>query len=538
MKKTAAAGFLMLCCCFYSGHAYAQDYTHAAIDVQHYTFKLLLNDENDLIKGEADISILFLEKLSAFDLDLVKKNAAGRGMTVTAITTAAGPSVFTQDDQRVHISTATNAGDTVHYVIKYEGIPADGLIIDKTQYGRRCFFGDNWPNTAHNWLPCIDNPIDKASVDFIVTAPGHYQVIANGQQIEESSLPGQQKLTHWKETVALPVKVMTIGAADFAVNYAGDTNGVPLYSWVYPENKEAGFYDYAQAKNILPFFIQQVGPYAYRKLANVQSKTRFGGMENASAIFYSEQSVQGNRQAEALMAHEIAHQWFGNSVTEKSWAHVWLSEGFATYMSHLYFERTHGADTFRKRLQEDRVAVIDFSKKRNTPVVDSSVSTNLFELLNANSYQKGGWVLHMLRRKLGDTIFWKGIRTYYASYAGKNAATDDFRKTMEAVSGQDLQAFFLQWLYRGGQPRLRSTVSYDAKKKTAVLSVEQLQSQLFDFPLDISIVTAGHSEIRTMKMQGRKNTITISADGPVTMQLDPETNLLFEQSIENGAGKN
>src|SRR6266700_2106852 len=179
---------------------------------------------------------------------------------------------------------------------------------------------------------------------------------------------------------------MVIGAAGFAVQYSGTINGTPVYSWVYPENKEKGFYDYAQAVDILPFYIKHVGPYAYEKLANVQSKTIFGGMENAGAIFYSENTVTGTRVSESLLAHEIAHQWFGDMATETDWSHLWLSEGFATYMTILYFE-----------------------KKYEKPVVDSSV-TNYMELLNANSYQKGGWILHMLRMEAGDSAFWKGIR--------------------------------------------------------------------------------------------------------------------------------
>ena len=217
-------------------------------------------------------------------------------MTVTAVAVNSSAIEFYQQDETLHINNTAKAGDTIHYTIIYEGVPADGLIIDKTKYGHRSFFGDNWPNRAHNWLPCVGQPADKASVDFIVTAPDHYQVIANGLKTEEISLPDQQKQTHWKETVALPTKVMVIGAADFAVNYAGDVDCIPVYSWVYPEDKKKGFYDYALAKDILPFFIEHVGPYAYRKLANVQSKTRFGGMENASAIFYFENSVQGNRK--------------------------------------------------------------------------------------------------------------------------------------------------------------------------------------------------------------------------------------------------
>ena len=201
--------------------------------------------------------------------------------------------LFTHENDKIKIKLPrkllVDEKDTI--AIEYKGIPSDGLIISKNKYGKRTFFADNWPNRAHNWIPCVDDPADKASVEFLVTAPSHYQVISNGVQIEETNLPGNKKLTHYKEDVPLPTKVMVIGAADFAVQHVGDIGCVPVSSWVYPENKEAGFFDYAIAKDILAWHINYIGSYAYKKLANVQSKTKFGGMENAGAIFYAEEKI-------------------------------------------------------------------------------------------------------------------------------------------------------------------------------------------------------------------------------------------------------
>ncbi len=509
-----------------------RNYSNTSINVLHYTFMLQLNDADNNIKGEAIVTAKFLNAATAIELDLVKKNESGKGMTVAAVKENNKPISFTQNEETLHISTNAQPGDTVNYTITYEGIPADGLIIDKNKYGHRTFFGDNWPNRAHNWLPCIDNPLDKAAVDFIVTSPEHYQVVANGVQVEENNLPNHLKQTHWKETVDLPTKIMVIGAADFAVNYAGDVDCIPVSSWVYPENKDAGFYDYALAKDILPFFTKNVGPYAYKKLANVQSKTRFGGMENASTIFYYENSVQGDRKVEALITHEVAHQWFGNSATEASWPHIWLSEGFATYMTHLYLENKYGIDTLQKRLKDDREKIIAFAQKKYTPVVDTTITSNYFQLLNANSYQKGGWILHMLRRKLGDTIFWQSIRNYYAQYAGKNATTNDLRRTMESASGQDLQNFFKQWLYTAGHPVLATSWKYNQKKKTLTITIEQKQQSLFEFPLEINIASASGNLLQTIAVKDKSTTIEISLPAkPVKISLDPNINLLFEGEV-------
>lgn len=504
---------------------------NALIDVQHYTYALTLSDDNDQLKGKATIDILFLKDAKTFSLDLISKKNDGKGMTVTAAAEKNQPLSFrhTSDEVAIDLSTAAKAGDTRTIEISYEGIPADGLIISNNKYKHRGFFGDNWPNRARNWLPCVDHPADKAAVDFIVTAPDHYQVVANGVQVEETTLPGKMKLTHYKETVPLPTKIMVIGASDFAVQYAGEVQCIPIHSWIYPEDKEKGFYDYAQATEILPWFIKNVGPYAYKKLANVQSKTIFGGMENAGTIFYSENSVTGTRKSESLLAHEIAHQWFGDMATEADWSHLWLSEGFATYMTILYFEQKYGMDTAQKMRATDRLQVIAFNKQTQRPVVDSSES-DYMQLLNANSYQKGGWVLHMLRRELGDTLFWKGIRTYYSRYSGKNALTDDLRKVMEAISGKDLTIFFRQWLFTPGQPQLAISWKYDATKKMITGTIQQQQKDLFQFPLELAVFFEGN-EILTQKVvvKERRASFSISAPRkPQSLVPDPGVNLLFE----------
>jgi aminopeptidase N len=494
----------------------------ATIDVQHYTFALQLNDNNNNIKGEATVAVKFLRDASFFTLNLVKKNAKGNGMTVSTITENGKNLKFEQDSDAVKIYTTVKAPSRHNYVITYEGIPADGLIISTNKFGHRTFFGDNWPNRAHNWIPCVDFPADKATVDFIVTAPDHYQVVSNGLKLEEKPLPNRLKLTHWQENVALPTKVMVIGVADFAVDHTGDVAGIPVYTYVFPENKELGFKSYAIAKEILPFFIKMVGPYSYEKLANVQSKTIFGGMENASAIFYFEESV-GSKGIEELMAHEIAHQWFGDGASEKNFEHIWLSEGFATYMTNLYLENKYGIDTLKKRLIADRRLVLNFEKARFTPVVDTTAKGNYMQLLNGNSYQKGGWALHMLRRKLGDAIFWKGVSNYYNKYNGRNANTDDLRLVMEQTSGQNLKPFFKQWLKTAGHPDLAITWQFDETKGMVNVDIDQKQSNVYDFPLEIDI----DGELHPINVKGKTTSAQIPVKAkPQAVVIDPNINLL------------
>ena len=155
---------------------------------------------------------------------------------------------------------------------------------------------------------------------------------------------------------------MVIGVAQFAIQYLEAVDNAQISSWIFPQDREKGFYDYALAVPITQWFIDRVGPYPFNKLANVQSKTQFGGMENAGNIFYSERSVTGERNSEGLIAHEIAHQWFGNSASEANWHYVWLSEGFATYFTNLYYEDIYGVENFRERLIQQRNQVIGYAE--------------------------------------------------------------------------------------------------------------------------------------------------------------------------------
>ena len=505
------------------------------IDVLHYRYEIRLNDKNDTVQGLAEIICIAKENISELRFDLTGLNK-NKGMVVTAVLFGLLNSEipkYSQNNNEVIISPASSfkKGDTIRLNIFYRGIPADGLIISKNKYGDRTFFADNWPDRAHNWIPCIDRPDDKASFEFLVTAPSQYGVISNGVKIEEKEIANGNKLTHWKEQTPLPTKVMVIGVARFAVKTFEDSPaGIPVSAWVYPQDSTEGFNKYSPAPAILKFLTAYIGAYPYKKLANVQSKTIFGGMENASAIFYYEESATSENPIESLLAHEIAHQWFGDMATEKRFPHLWLSEGFATYLTHIYIESKYGTDSLNAGMMKDRDEIIAYAKESDRPVVDST--TAVMKLLNPNSYQKGGWVLHMLRRQLGDLVFHKVIRSYYAAYAGKNADTRDFQKICEKESGKDLTTFFNQWLYTPGLPKIGLKWKYDLKTKKAIITITQLQKDLFQFPLEIQINTSsGKSKWETLAVNKLTQQFTIPLkEKPVRLHLDPKTSLLFESA--------
>ncbi|WP_299524793.1 M1 family metallopeptidase [uncultured Lutibacter sp.] len=499
------------------------------IDIQHYKLALIVNDTTNSIDATMDISLKFKALLSEFQLDLVKKDSiSGLGMVVDSIYQNNVKVSFTHENNKILIQPIhTFPGIEYTYIIKYHGVPDDGLVISKNLHGDRTFFGDNWPNRAHHWFPCIDHPSDKATVEYIIEAPNHYQTIANGFQIEETNITNTTKQYHWKTEVPLPTKVMVIGIAKFAVQNIGETHNIPVSNWVYPQTKEQGFYDFSTTKNILNFFIENIGEYPFQKLANVQSKTRFGGMENAGNIFYFEEYVTGKKEHEDLIAHEIAHQWFGNSVSEIDWSHIWLSEGFATYFTDLYILNEKGEDDFLKRINEERETIFKFHKSKQSPVIDTK-TTNYMQLLNANSYNKGAWVLHMLRKQIGDEAFWKGIKTYYSTYKFNNATTNDFKNVMAQISNQNLDIFFKQWLKKIGHPILKTNWIYHNNKLRII--IDQTQETVFQLPLDIEMIYSdGSSEIKTIQITDKTAPYIIATTGDVKeIKLDPNSWLLFE----------
>ena len=355
-------------------------------------------------------------------------------------------------------------------------------------------------------------------------------MVAPGALVETTSLAGNRRLTRYRETVPITTYCMVIGIARFAVETIGEAGGAPIQSWVYAQERDPGFADFRIALKPMQFFSWRVGPYPYEKLANVQSKTRYGGMENASAIFYSERVVTGRGTNEGLFAHEIAHQWFGDSVTESDWDHTWLSEGFATYFTHVYNEYTSGRDTMVRGLRRDRDAIARYFERNPTSAIVTPANPKLDNILSTNSYQKGGWFLHMLRRLVGDEVFWRGVSTYYARYRNGNALTDDFRRVMEEVSGKPLEEFFRQWVFTPGQP----TVAGGWTWANGVLTVEIRQTQpaatVYTTAIDIGIVgdPAAAPRVETVALDQRAQSFTIKVDKePADVVLDPNTWLLM-----------
>lgn len=530
MKHISILFFLILCLSNLSAQNHYNRFE--SIDIQNYIFEIHLNDSTNRIEGRARIKIKFLKPTQKIQLDFVgKSDSTHTGMEVSKINLNENQLKFTHQNNQLEIdyNKIFNAGELVEIEVEYAGIPADGLIISKNKFGDRTFFGDNWPDRAKNWLPTVDHPSDKATVEFQVYAPEKYQVVSNGIHIEETNFDKGMKYTRWKENVPIPTKLMVIGVAGFAVLSNENFKEVPVSTWVFPQNREQGFSDYSVGDKAIRYFSELIGPFPYEKLAHVQSNTRYGGMENASCIFYSQNSVTGKNQVENLFAHETAHQWFGDAVTEQNWHHVWLSEGFATYLTHLYEEHFFGEEFFKQSMEKDRERVIKFAKRKFAPVIDTTIE-NYNQLLNANSYQKAGWFLHMLRMETGDSVFFKSLREYYLIFRDSTALTKDFRQIMEKVSDHNLDEFFYQWLYQPGFPQIR--IKWGQSGSKVKIEIMQIQpGHIFSFPLELKIESSdGQCVLKKVDINREKHYVEILTPNKIKSVIpDPNTKLLFEE---------
>ena len=333
------------------------------------------------------------------------------------------------------------------------------------------------------------------------------------------------------QTAPISSWLYSLGVAKFVVTYGGIARGVPLSYWVFPQDAEKGLAALEKdARGSFEFFSDRVGPYAYDKLAHVEAAGMGGGTEHVSNIFYGEKSVT---VGSAPVVHETAHQWFGDAVTENDWNDVWLSEGFATYFTLLYTEFASGRDAFVDGLRRSRDTVLRLEKTTpNTPVVHVNLDEATTSPNNSFVYQKGAWMLHMLRDTIGTEPFWRGIRQYYQRHMNGTASSADLRLVMEQVSGQDLSWFFTQWLNRSGVPALDGSWRYDAAARQIIVTVRQTQSaEPYRFSLGVGVsATAGAPpRVQAMSVTGRETTVRIPSETePAAVVLDPGVWLLAE----------
>ena len=555
----------------------------AGIKVTNYTFDYTLTDASNELVVKQSVDVLFVAAgVKTIELDLCKFSApprpaqmangfadpcaepgggrggggaapsGGKGMTVTAVTAGEHALQWQHDNDRVRVTLpgAFAAGDKFTFAVNFHGVPATGILIGNNRHGDRGWVTNPWPNKARNFRAVIDHPAMKATHVTSVTAPRKYQVISNGLMIEEVDLPGDVRRTTWKESVPISTWLMSLAVAPYAVNYFGSYRGIALSSWVFPQEHEAGLRPFAaHTESILEFFSDRIGPYSYEKLAHVQANGVGGGMELASSIFYGFGAAGAGRQ---LIAHEMAHQWFGDSATEADWDDVWLSEGFATYFALLYTEFADGRDAFLEGVRRSKTTALNYAiANPNSTIVHNNLA-DISRVIanNAQIYQGGAQVLHNIRGVVTTPVFWAGIKSYYARHKDGTATTADFRRAMEETcqsagdrcpaDGKDLSWLFTQLLNRGGALQVQGSWSYDAAGKQVQITLEQTQTTgVYRMPIEVRLTTAAPAAVgrgggagaspaparstHVVHLTEQRQTFSLpSAVEPSDVELDPE----------------
>ncbi|HEX8851337.1 MAG TPA: M1 family metallopeptidase [Gemmatimonadaceae bacterium] len=500
-----------------------------SIDVRHYDFAVTLPESGAVIHGVATLAIGKARGVAALPLDLL--------LPIDSVAVDGHVIAATRRDSGASIPLDAQA-DSARVTVWYHGAPQDGLIISRDPTGGWQAFGDNWPNRGRHWLPLVDRPGDKASVTWTIDAPAALTVVANGTRTD-STTRGGRTVWRWRESHPIPTYVMVIAAARMTAS--------PIPSQICFETGGGGCLEqrvyraadvprvpaaFGEAFAIVRFYASVVAPFPYERLDHLESSTRFGGMENATEIFYADQTFRRGTMSWPLIAHETAHQWFGDAVTERDWPHLWLSEGFATYFAELYGESRWGHDTLVARMRTMRKEILaDARAVANRPVIDT-IERDPLALLNTNSYQKGGFVLHMARRLLGDSAFFGGVRSYWLAHRDGNATTDDLRRALEERSGRELGWFFEQWLRRPGYPELTTSWSYDRRGRRVYLEIAQgPRFGSYRFPLVVEVTKADGSTARaTVEIPAQERSrvaVPLDLDAPpARLTLDPDVDLL------------
>ena len=529
---TLVIGFL-----FHAAYADRKERSIESWQPTHFDISISLNDTlSELTSAKADITVLIRKKdTEVVDLDF-------GNMPVSAVTVDGATAKFTQHDEKldVFLPHAARLLQRVVISVTYAGTPKDGLILVKDKEGIPSAIGDNWPDRVHNWIPCLDHPSAKSSVRFTVTAPSRNAVVANGKLESRKDNSNATTTWVWNETHNVSPYNMVIAAGQFAT---GDLKaGLPLPISYYVTHTDGQFADrgFSSASDSVQLFSRLVGSYPYDKLALIVGATRFGGMENANTIVFTpglfrnfdSASPRSDRYkipsgVESVVAHEIAHQWFGDAVTESTWADLWLSEGFATYFAGLFIEANEGKDAFRAYMSKNSESYFQFEKKNRRPLHDVQTE-KLMDLLNPNNYEKGSWVLHGLRGMLGDAAFFRGLKRYYEANNGKTATSETLRASLEAASGKNLQNFFDRWVYQSGHPVY--SISWTAAGR-GIIDVKLVQSQpdeAFLMPVTIEIITKTGTKRLSVTPRSKELKLRIRSADPTKIVVDPDDFILKE----------
>jgi aminopeptidase N len=442
----------------------------------------------------------------------------------------------------VPLPAPSRRGEHHEVFIRYDGRPKKGLyfVLPDKNYPNRPkeVWTQGEAEDTRYYIPIYDYPNDRTTSEMILTVPGTWLTISNGSLISVKEESDGTKTWDWKQTEPLSTYLITAVAGEF-VEKKDTWRGIPV-RYVVPRGQEDTIDStFSRTRQMLDLFSDKLGvPYPWAQYAQ-SSVNDFveGGMENTSATTLTTRGLVApglapelRRGSDDLDSHELAHQWFGDLVTCRDWANIWLNEGFATYFEHYWAEQRYGADEAAYEFWKDQAGW--FRQKRLYPV--PIVTRNFEDSIEfaGNVYDKGGWVLKMLRTKLGDEDFFRGLHYYLETYRGQNVVTADLEKAIDHSTATNVDHFFHQWIWRAGAPKYEVSYTYDDAVHQVKLNVKQTQKvegavDWFDMPVEIEIATASGRNTSTIQVSKAEETFTLPADSAPQMVLfDKGDNIL------------
>jgi aminopeptidase N len=548
MKRTAPFVLLVLGLCLLAS-GQAVDWSQKALqtersrtyDALHYLIKIKLDLDARSFEGATTVTATSLrEGLTAFVLDAEE-------YTVTSVVAADGePLAFEQSDKTLTVTLPRpfKFGEEIAFTCAYHGRdPKIGLkFVDATADHPRLVFSDSWPENVHHWFPCYDYPNDKARSEIVATVERGLKVAANGRLVGVVDDPAAGTVTyHWSQDLPHSTYLIFLAAAPYVV--VPDAYGtLPVNYWVYPQDAAKAAATYGKTPRMIEFFNGLYGyDYPWQKYDQV-SVASGGGAESTSATAMTHRIMVDERNepeftAIGIVSHELAHQWWGDLITLRSWVHTWLNESFATYSDYLYYRFERGDDEGAINLRGKLDAYLREARTRYIrPIVTDRYDAPA-DMFDAHTYPKGARVLHMLRAYLGDGPFFATLRHFLGRYAFDAVDTADFIRSVKTVTGQNLDWFFDQWLFKPGHPVFEVGSAWDGAAKAVRLRVAQVQDfsrgvPVFKVPVSVKIVTAGRTDVHEVWVDEREETFTFPAEEkPLLVRFDPDNILLKEISF-------
>jgi aminopeptidase N len=518
-------------------YARSRDY-----DLRNVKTHLWFDTDQRKIRGEVTHSIsMFRDDLTQIKFDSVALN-------IQAVTLDGKDAKFsvTENNLIVQLARPSKRGETHEVFIRYDGQPKKGIyfVLPDKNYPNRPkeVWSQGEAEDTRYYIPIYDYPNDRTTSEMLVTVPASWITISNGDLLGTKTEPDGMKTWDWKQSQPLSTYLISVVAGEF-VEKKDSWNGMPV-RYVVPRGDESKIDStFSRTKDMITLFSEKLDvkyPWAQYAQSSVNDFIE-GGMENTSAttlttrgLIHPELAAEEREGSDSLNSHELAHQWFGDLVTCRDWANIWLNEGFATYFQHYWTEQHYGADEVAYEFWRDQNNWFRQKRMYPVPVVQRNFTDGIEYA--ANVYTKGGWVLKMLRTKLGDQDFFRGLHYYLETNRNQNVVTADLEKAIDQATATNVDKFFHQWIWRAGAPKYEVSYTYDDSARQIKLLVKQTQEvegmvDLFDMPVEVEIATASGRKASTIEVSQAEETFTLpSSSAPLDVLFDKGDKVL--KSIE------